>query len=1217
MSSTFREVFRFELAYQGRRVWYWLIFAALLMVAYMLARDSTLAEALREDFFANSPFAIAKVTVVGGLLWLVTAGAVAGEAAARDVSTGMHPLVYTAPVMKAEYLGGRFLAALLLNAVLLLTLQVGTLLALYAPGIDPAALGPFRPAAFLTNYLFLSLPNAFFVTALQFLLASRSGRPMSAYVASFALVFFGVFVAALLLFNRGAGKLLDPIGIRFVLDDMSHEWTSWEKSWRLVGLDGVVLQNRLVWLAIGLAALALAYASFRFAHRAETVRWWRRSRWRKRAPTRPAPSAGATGPATGPSVEVPRAERVFGFATQARQTLAIAWRSTRTMASTWPGRAFLFGLPLLTILLVADQMSRFTERHIPTTALILRELTGPLSDELSRWAFVPFLIVFFAGELVWRERDAGLGEITDAMPGSAWVPFLGKTLGLGVLLALFSLLTMAAGMAAQAILGHREFEVGLYATALLGLQLPEYLLFVPLAVAAHTLANQKYAGHLLGILAYAVIALAPMFGLEHPLLIYGASPWWSYTAMRGFGPSLEPWLWFKLYWAGWALLLAVAARLLWVRGLETGLRERIAEARRRLTHATVGIAVLAAGMVLTFGGFVFYNTNVLHDYRGSEGIAELQADYERRYRRYADAPQPALSAASLRVDLFPERGEADIRGAYRLVNHTAGSIDTLHVSLVHGQEDTPVSFDRPATLVHAAEGGLPHRIYALEAPLRPGEALRMEFRARIARRGFSAGGADPSVSEHASFFTVSEWLPQIGYQARRELTSPAERRRLGLPARPLIPALEEADTRPRPREGIAFQAVVGTAADQVAVAPGALERSWTEDGRRYFHFVTDGPIGDEWVVASAGYAVREERWEDPADPTRRVAIRIYHHPEHASGIDRIVHGIRASLDYMTREYGPYRYGHLTFVERPGNGTGMHADPGMISFLEGAALLSPDYDPERFDLPFAVVAHEMGHQWHPPVAFAEGAPVLTEGVASYYALRVVEDTYGAQVHRQLRFMRLPYPYRPIRRGEPLLRGVDPYMAYRRGPFALRAVEKYVGGDEVNTALRRVLEKHRAPDAPLATMLDLYRELRAVTPDSTLPLLRDLFEANTFWELKTERVTAEKTAEGTWRVTIPVQAHKIVVDERGEETEVRLDEWVEIGAFGAPERRSEKLGNPLYAERHRLRSGDQTITVTVDERPVLAGVDPYHVLDWEEKEDDDNLEEMRYVGGTGEG
>ncbi|HSN85912.1 MAG TPA: hypothetical protein VL025_04095, partial [Thermoanaerobaculia bacterium] len=115
-----REIFRFELAYQVRRPWPWLIFAALVVFAFLMTRDGTLAEALLDEFFINSPFAVAKTTVTCSLIWLLVAAVVAGEAAARDVATGMHPLLWTTPVSKADYLGGRFLAALVLNALILL-----------------------------------------------------------------------------------------------------------------------------------------------------------------------------------------------------------------------------------------------------------------------------------------------------------------------------------------------------------------------------------------------------------------------------------------------------------------------------------------------------------------------------------------------------------------------------------------------------------------------------------------------------------------------------------------------------------------------------------------------------------------------------------------------------------------------------------------------------------------------------------------------------------------------------------------------------------------------------------------------------------------------------------------------------------------------------------------------------------------------------------------
>jgi aminopeptidase N len=181
-----------------------------------------------------------------------------------------------------------------------------------------------------------------------------------------------------------------------------------------------------------------------------------------------------------------------------------------------------------------------------------------------------------------------------------------------------------------------------------------------------------------------------------------------------------------------------------------------------------------------------------------------------------------------------------------------------------------------------------------------------------------------------------------------------------------------------------------------------------------------------------------------------------------------------------------------------------------------------------------------------------------------------------------------------------------MSYRKGPFALYALSEYVGEERVNEALRRLLEKHRQEGAPLATTLDLYRELQAVTPESLRYLLHDLFEVNTFWQLATERVTAEQTESGTWQVTLDVRTRKVVADSAGVETEVPMDEWIEIGVFGPTEEGDEELSAPLYVQKHRIRSGAQTITVTVPHKPALAGIDPYHLLDWEEGDDDDNID-----------
>lgn len=1177
-------IFRFELAYQARRPWFWLAAAALFAVAFVMTRDGTLAEALLDEFYLNSPFAIAKTTVVGGLVWLLVAPTVAGGAAARDVETRMHPLVYTLPVGRAEYLGGRFLAAFALNALVLLVVQAGIVASVYLPGVDPALVGPFRPAGHLTAYAFIALPNAFAATAIQFALAARSGRPMAGYLGSLLIFFASYFLSALAMGtgHPDLGRMLDGIGVTTILSDLSALWSPTEKSTRLLALRGMLLGNRAAWAGTGLAVLALTYLRFRFAHRVEGGWWARRARRRaQRAAASPGGGAVARAP-----VSVPRAPRTFGFGIQVRQTLAIARESFRASAKSWAGLAMLGVIPLLTIPVVLDQMEAGGVPLVPSTMQVLQELTSPLDAGLSRWVIVPLLLVFFAGELVWRERDARLGDIIDAMPGSAWAPFLGKFLGLGLLLALFMALLMASGVAAQAASGAQDFEIGLYLKVLFGLQLPEYLLFALLALVVHVAVNQKYLGHVAAILAYVLIALAPVFGVEHHLLVYGTGPAWSYTEMRGFGASLAPWIWFKLYWAAWALLLALLARLLWVRGREGGAAARLASASRRLAGPTAWAAAAALGLVASLGGWIFYNTNVLNDYLTASDVKDRGAEYERRYGRYAASPQPALAGARLRVEIYPGRREADVRGSYRLVNHGTVAIDSVHVATVPGVETDAVAFDRPASL-RVADEARGHRIYALARPLAPGDSLRLDFRVRMKPRGFREDGADLSVAANGTSFTAAALLPAIGYQTGRELTSASDRRKYGLAPRRPIPSLYDARARAGRAPGISLDAVVGTDPDQVGVAPGALRGTWTERGRRYFHYATDTPTGGEWSFLSARYAVREARWNG-------VAVRIFHDPRHTRNLDRMVRSILASLDYYSREFGPYRHDYLTVAEAPGEGTGLHAEPGMLTYSEGVSL----WNPGRFDLPYAVVAHEMAHQWTVPYAFVEGAPVLSEGVAWYYAMRLVEHARGAdQLGLLLGFMREPYPYPRIRRGEPLLRGLDPYLAYRKGPFALYALSEYAGVARVNGALRRLVETHRSDGAPLATTLDLYRELQAATPDSLRYLLHDLFEVNTDWTLETKRAVAERADGGGWRVTLQVRARKLVVDSAGGETTVPMQDWVEVGVYGAAE------AAPLYLGRHRLRSGEQTVTVTVRGTPARAGVDPRRLL--MEANADDNV------------
>ncbi len=1195
----FREIFRFELAYQLRRVSTWLYFAVLFFFALVWTVENYLANARNGDYFLGAPFIVVEVMVVGCVFWILVAAYVAGDAAARDVATGMHPLTYTAPVRKADYLGGRFLAAFVLNAVILLAVPAGILLAVHWPLVEAEIRGPFWPAAYLTAYAFIALPNAFVTTAIQFSFAALSRRAIASYLGGLLLLVTPFVVAGGVarLLNWEVGQLLDPFGVMIFIDDLTNGWTPIELNTRLIALEGTLLWNRLLWVGIALGMLAFTYRRFRFSHPTAST-WWSRITRRRVAH---APTPAGIGIVGSTPISVPQVRRTFGFATHVRQTLAIAWPSFRMIARSRTGLIFAAVIGLLASALVLDGFMGVP--LLPRTEHVLAALltldAGPLP-----WLLMPLLIVFWAGELVWREREAGLSEITDSAAVPEWVLFLGKFLGLSLVSVTFMVLLMTVGLFIQVSKGYPDLEIGLYLRVLFGLQLADYVQLTLFALGVHVVVNQKHVGQLVVLLTLLCMMIAYANEMGHDLLVPVFNPGWSYTDMRGFGPSLGPWLWFKLYWVAWVLLLAVVARLLWVRGKEGSLWVRLRIARRRFTGPTAATAAAVVVVILTSGGFIFYNTNVLNEYATASDQMEQRAEYERRYGRYQGVPQPRLTGTDLHVEIYPERREVQIRGTYLLVNSSTVAIDSIHLATVSGVETVGVEFDRPAVLALADED-LGHRIYALEELLEPGDSLRLSFEVDVALRDFSIRGIDASVSANSTYFTNQDWLPAIGYQKNREISNASVRQAHGLAARPVIPSLYDAEAR-QDMSGagrIAFEAVVGTDEDQIAVAPGAQRRTWTEGARRYFHYSTDAPIGNEYAIFSADYAVHETRWNE-------VAIQIFHHPGHTANLDRMVRSVRASLAYYTEQFGPYPHRYIRFVEHPGHGMGMHADAGTISFYEGFSLLNPEDDPRGFDLVFAVVAHEVAHQWWGAqlgYARVEGAILLSEGLAWYAAFGVVRETYGPEhLRRLLSWMRQPIPIPPVRATVPLLRATGQYLGYRKGPFAMFALSEYIGEERVNDALRRLLEEHRSGAPPLPTSLDLYRELQAVTPDPHQYLLHDLFEANTFWELATERATAEQTEAGTWQVTLDVQARKLVVDSAGVETPVPMDDWVEIGVF-APAEEGNGLGEPIYVQKHRIRSAEQTITVTVPRKPARAGIDPYHLLiDWEMG---DNIDEVK--------
>jgi ABC-type transport system involved in multi-copper enzyme maturation permease subunit len=1171
------EVFRFEFAYQFRRASTLLYF--LIILSTCTALMQVMAGGSRDDGSFNAPFTLLAVAVFGSMVALVMMAAFAGDAASRDVDSRADSLFYTSAVGKRAYVFGRFLGAFATSALLLLAFPAGCLIATLMPWVDPAKLLPFRLSAYLAPYLLYALPNAFIATAVLFGAALLTRRATASYAAG-AFLFFTALICGKVLARQmdpGLAALLDPLGFT-TLDVLLLSLTPLQKNTFVLTLDNALLANRLLWIAIATAVLAAVYARFRFAYHAVGYE-----------ATATTSKPDDFGRADKIRTAVPAARRVFDASTRLRQLRAITMRSFRELHTS---RAWWI-VPLLAVLFVlqAPELAK-NDLGIPgplTTTRLVAFLTGDISVLLT------LLIALSAGELVWRDRAARIHALAGVTPVPDSLSVIGKFIALAMMLAAALLIFLVAGLAVQTIYGADRYDFVLYLQLLYGLLLPEYLIFAALAMILHVLMDQKYVANALIVLAPFVRNIVRRLGVEDNLLLYGSVPEWTHSEIAGFGPATEARLWFTLYFGGWALLFALATYLFWVRGEERELRQRLALARGRLSRAAALFGAIALAIIAGAGGFIFYNTHIRHEFRTTAEMEQRRAEFERRYGRYASLPQPILAATKLQVDFYPRRRAATIRGNHRLENRSNARIDTIHVATSAGTETT-VSFDRPSRLI--ADDHLDYRIYSLDRQLEPGESLTMRFAVELETGIFQSYGRPPVV-RNGSFLTHrprdgDHWLPVVGYQAARELNDPGVRRKYGLRERLPYPRLGDVPVGNEQRgyETVELETIIGTDAGQVGVAPGKTLRTWTENGRSLVHYRTEAPISNAWTITSANYAVHRAQWR-PAAGSEAVAIEIFHHPTHTANLERMVHGVQASLECNTRAFGPYPHRQVRLVEFPTDPYrgGLTAHSGLITYAEGFALVRPADDPRKIDFPFAVVAHEMGHQWwghRLTPALVEGAPFLAESLAWYSAMLVVEETLGRDhLQRLLDIMRADYmrPNQP--RTVPLLRTVDHLDAYRRGPFAMYALREAVGADTVNRALRNLLAKFPPGRTPYPTSLDFYSELRAVTPAPTHGLLRDLFEEITFWELSAKRIDVKQDGKGAYRVTLHIDAQKLKGDSTGTERQVPMNEPVEIMVYDADRK-------PLYRASQRIHSGAQTIELTVPRPPAGAVVDPDHEL-----------------------
>lgn len=1160
----FTALFRFELTYQLKRLSTWLHFLVLLILTLLLSLSFT-DNARTGKALMDAPIVIAAITAFASAFALFMIAAITGDALMRDSHARMDPLVYTSSVKKMVLFSSRLLVSFLI-AIVSVTMAVLSSLATIKI-MAPELFGSTGAGAYLQALLLFIIPNVLMGILLlaAFVLFNRSA--MAGFIAAIMLFFCLIIGMDLLtaLNKWNLAQLVDFSGFT-VLKAVRLRWTDSMLSVESVPFDQFLILNRLLWISAASVLFMVSSIRFRFTHTSSP-----------RALRKRINIIEETSPHS-PSLKILNSAKAFNVQLDVRQALCIGIRSFREIIWSWKGILILVMCGLLFHVLSELLEGPLGVPLVPVTGNMIKLLSHQTLEMI-----IAGLLTLQIGQLIWRERDARIQDLTDTLPVRDSVQLAGKFLAFILLVLSFQAALMLTGIAIQESLDYHQYDIAVYARALFGFQLVDYLLLGVAAFFIHTLVNNKYTGLLLVLLFYAYMILPSVFKIEHNLLVYGSDPGITYTDMNGFKPDVGPWLWFKLLWVLIGIVLLIVSHLLWVRGHRL-FRERFAGAKQRLFGKVSIMLTVLLLFALATGSWIFYNTNILNEYETVEKAQLNQVQYEKRYKRYSGILQPEITEINIEAELFPYDNSVDIKGYYILINNTTSSIDSLHIA-PSPENKTSLSFDVGVQQV-LVDDMLGYSVFALNDPLLPGDSLIMHFALSRSANGFTNTGLSHNVMENGTYFIHSDLLPAIGYQPDRELKSQEARMKYSLALRlPVHSLYDSVAIQNSTRDLVRFAATIGTSADQVALTTGTLVKTWTKNGRSYFQYASQKPVRADFPITSAAYALYEKKWKG-------ITLQIFYHPQHTQNLKRMMKSLEKSLEYHTVHYGPYPLDELKLVEYAGSGA-LTSFPGMITFPESFALMNPERDYRAFDLPFAAIAHEVAHQWWGNQlipAQVEGAALLTESLAWYSAMGVVNDTFGdTHLNNLLSVMHESYLTPRSKADVPLIRSYDRFLRYRKGPFAMHTLRKYIGEERVNDALQQLMKKYAQVGSTLPVSLDLYHELDQVTPDSLTLLLHDLFIENTYWDIKTNSVTPDSLPDGSWQVIIQYSVTKIKVDSAGIETSLPVNDYLEVGVF------SDDLNEPvLYRKMHRVQSGEQTITVQVNRKPSYAGVDSYALM-----------------------
>src|SRR5580700_3139884 len=399
--ALFWEFFTFEIKYRFKSLSTYVYFILWLTFSFLCVASESFGPIGNGNgkILLNGPYANSLNDILVSLFGIIVIAAIFGTSILRDFQRDTYQILFTQPISKFAYLGGRW---------------AGTFLGTFAPWADHTRIGPNHLWTYLQPFFSILVVQIFFIGSVFFAVAALSRKIFIVYLQGVALFMFYVIGVTVFSATRSLERfwsgILDPVGL-VMFNDVTRYWTVVEKNtlfltWSPALSRGVFLYNRLLWIAVGLLALGTVWALFRMSVEALTAR----AQGRRAAKAKMQDLAEAQPVRSLVAARLPLVHQTFTSGTTFAQYLSLSRLRLRNIFRDIPFWA-------IVALLVAFGINNghfaghLAEQNVwPVTYLMLQSVEG------SALLFLYIVATLYATALLWRERDIHFDGIHDALP---------------------------------------------------------------------------------------------------------------------------------------------------------------------------------------------------------------------------------------------------------------------------------------------------------------------------------------------------------------------------------------------------------------------------------------------------------------------------------------------------------------------------------------------------------------------------------------------------------------------------------------------------------------------------------------------------------------------------------------------------------------------------------------------------------------------------------